>query len=69
MPDAYLSLNNLTKPDTTFKMARLRTNSFGMPKREREPLKPAGEMRIALVGISYSMPRGMPIEGSGYDAR
>jgi hypothetical protein len=45
-------------------MARLRTNSVGLPDREYSLAKPANTFRIVLVGSSYSMPTGVAMEDS-----
>lgn len=65
-PSEYPEVIYELKPglDTWFKMARLRTNSAGLPDREYSLAKPANTFRIVLVGSSYSMPTGVAMEDS-----
>jgi hypothetical protein len=54
------------KPNQTalFKLARFRTNSQGLADREYSISKPDDTLRIILLGASYSMPAGVPLEDS-----
>jgi len=61
-PDVYYEL----KPDLDeyFRMARLVTNSAGLPDKEYSLEKPRDTSRIAVVGSSWTMPSGIPIEAA-----
>ncbi len=48
--------------DGYFKLARFRTNGRGLRDREYSALKPEGAFRVAVVGGSYTMASGVPIE-------
>lgn len=50
--------------DTSFKLARLTTNSHGLADREYPLQKPAGSYRIAVLGDSYSMASGVDTDKS-----
>jgi len=45
-------------------LVRLRTNSEGRADEEYATAKPATAFRIVLLGYSYSMPVGVPLEQS-----
>jgi len=48
--------------DRYFKLARFRTNARGFRDREYSVEKPVGTYRVAVVGGSYTMASGVPIE-------
>lgn len=48
--------------DTYFKLASFRTDSRGLRDVERALVPPAGTLRIAIVGSSFSMPAGVTLE-------
>jgi len=50
--------------DRLFDLVRLRTNSEGLADEEYATAKPANTFRIVLLGSSYSMPVGVPLEQS-----
>ena len=50
--------------DTTLKLARLTTNSYGLADREYPLEKPIGSYRIAVLGDSYSMSSGVDTDKS-----
>jgi hypothetical protein len=50
--------------DELFKLARLRTNSEGLPDHEYPLAKPPGTFRMVLVGSSFSMAAGVALEES-----
>jgi hypothetical protein len=61
-PDIVYEL--IPNQDSWFKLARLRTNSAGLADLEYAKVKPADTFRIVLLGSSYSMPAGVPLEQS-----
>jgi len=50
--------------DTSFKLARLTTNSYGLADKEYSLEKPANNYRIAVLGDSYSMASGVDTDKS-----
>lgn len=60
--DIYWAL----KPNlnTSFKLAQLTTNSFGLADKEYAQAKPANTYRIAVLGDSYSMASGVDTDKS-----
>ncbi|MEZ5493823.1 MAG: SGNH/GDSL hydrolase family protein [Pseudomonadales bacterium] len=50
--------------DTSFKLAHLTTNSFGLADKEYALAKPANHYRIAVLGDSYSMASGVDTDKS-----
>ncbi len=48
--------------DVFFKLVPFRTNSHGMRDREYPFAKPAGCRRVAVIGSSFALPAGVPIE-------
>ena len=48
--------------DGYFKLASFRTNSRGLRDREYAPRKPKGAFRVAVLGSSFALPAGVPIE-------
>jgi hypothetical protein len=61
-PDIVYEL--IPNQDSWFKLARLRTNSAGLPDYDYAKAKPPNTFRIVLLGSSYSMPAGVPLESS-----
>jgi hypothetical protein len=61
-PDIVYEL--IPNQDRWFKLARLRTNSAGLPDYDYAKAKPPDTFRIVLLGSSYSMPAGVPLEQS-----
>ncbi|HQQ62315.1 MAG TPA: hypothetical protein PLF22_01940 [Pseudomonadales bacterium] len=60
--DIYWEL--LPNLDTTFKMAHLHTNSYGLADQEYPLAKPHNTYRIAVLGDSYSMASGVDTDKS-----
>lgn len=60
--DIYWEL--LPNLDTTFKMAHLHTNSYGLADQEYPLAKPKNTYRIAVLGDSYSMASGVDTDKS-----
>ena len=50
--------------DAYFKLATLRTNAQGLRDVAHPLARPPGALRIAVVGSSFTMPAGVPLEGS-----
>jgi len=50
--------------DAFFKLATFRTNAEGLRDIAYPRERPAGAARIAVVGSSFTMPAGVPLEGS-----
>jgi hypothetical protein len=61
-PDIVYEL--IPNQDSWFKLARLRTNSAGLADYDYAKAKPPNTFRIVLLGSSYSMPTGVPLEDS-----
>ena len=61
-PDIVYEL--IPNQDGWFKLARLRTNSAGLADLEYAKAKPPKTFRIVLLGSSFSMPTGVPLEQS-----
>ena len=61
-PDIVYEL--IPNQDSWFKLARLRTNSAGLADYDYAKAKPPDTFRIVLLGSSYSMPTGVPLEQS-----
>jgi hypothetical protein len=59
-PDLYVELQ--PHLDTLFKLTPFSTNSAGFRDRERSFAKPPGAFRIAMIGASYVMGSGVPVE-------
>src|SRR5215469_896930 len=59
-PDIVYEL--IPNQDSWFKLARLRTNSQGLADLDYAKAKPPDTFRIVLLGSSYSMPTGVPLE-------
>ena len=63
-PEPRLEFELRPEIDGYFQLARFRTNSQGLRDREYPLEKPDGTFRVAVLGSSFSLPTGVPIESA-----